>query len=50
MDDYTEEELVSKIHELRMNFWDEFYSEIETANRNAIDYVKNHPEEKEKKF
>lgn len=46
-----EEELVSKIHELRMKFWDDFYSEVETANRNAIDYVKNHSEEKElKKF
>ena len=39
--------LRQKIHEKRMEFWDRLEKEVEQANKNAIKYAKEHPEEKE---
>ena len=44
----SEEELRQKIHEKRMEFWDCLEKEVEQANQNAVKYVKEHPEEKER--
>ena len=45
--DNEERILRQKIHEKRMEFWDCLKKEVEQANKNAVKYVKEHPEEKE---
>ena len=45
--DNEERILKQKIHEKRMEFWNCLEKEVEQANKNAIKYVKEHPEEKE---
>ena len=45
MENGNEEKMLrQRIHEKRMEFWDNFKKEVEQANENAIKYVKEHPE------